>query len=291
MAQRPRNRWDMPPEDMARSLQRDKERFLSNLMVDPSAWTIAKKLAPRMGHHGDEGLRGIYQPATQGPGNLYWWIASGTSHHQGRLMMGLGADAEILEVEVNMGEDGTLYLCWSRFNDREDLVDLFLKHPTMMTIEGCLAVRGRQVQLKDRRVRLLDEPAKAGDVLPDPAEVLRPAWTGLLEEARLWTKSRRATLANGKPKPPMTSIRPYRAFLQHHLGWHAGTPLPEIGIDEQGAICAIWRKGGRSICLRFHDDHVHPSVNTGPVRTYAARRWRRERDVSMYDLFSYEHHI
>lgn len=244
-----RPRSEFAPDDLVRSIERRRTRFIAEVMIDPDAWTIAKAIAKDLrGSHG-EGLRGIFVPSPEGEGtgHVYWWTARRASHHEGRLLLRLNPDRSdpgLLEVEVNVDRDTTLYY---QFGMRQDdmaastLVTAFLAHPSVgQLIDGCISRNGRLVLIDvDGRIRL---STKVPD--NDPHEEIdglrRAAWEAMQERARRWSRSRRRTDEHGHPMPDRGPIASFRRWMDAE-GWILHRqPIPSISVEE-GRIVLTWR--------------------------------------------------
>ena len=257
------------PADLARSLERNRARFRSRIMVDPSAWQIAKALAPVINNEGGEGLRGIFDPAQGAHGGLFWWIARHASHHEGQLMLGYSPASEILQVEMNVDNDGTIYASWP--GREKALHPKFLAHPLLQNmVNGCLTYNGKQLQIRDHRVKLLRSPATSADLAPSITDIRRPLWLALVAEADEWAKLRRSVLPDGRPRPIKDALVPYRVYLreQTSYGWFR-SPVPDCEILPDRTIQLAWRRTGSVFTLRFADRSAHARQNLdGKVRVF-----------------------
>lgn len=244
-----RPRSDFAPDDLLRSIERRRARFMPDVMIDADGWSIAKIIARDLrGSHG-EGLRGIFVPSTEGdgPGHVYWWPARRASHHEGRLLLRLDPDRSsprLLEVEVNVDRDTTMYY---QFGIREDdmasspLVAAFLAHPSVgELIDGCISRNGRLILIDvEGRIRL---SSKAPDHDPhkDVEDRRRAAWATIEERARAWSRSRGRTDERGCPMPDRASIASFRRWMDKERWMLGRRPLPSITVDGS-AIVLTWR--------------------------------------------------
>lgn len=242
-----RPRSEFAPDDLLRSIERRRARFMAEVMMDVDSWTIARVVARRLrGSHG-EGLRGVFVPDDMGHGHVYWWVASRASHHEGRLLLRLEPDrssGRILEVEVNVDRDTTLYHQFGRGQDEptfSSLIDSFLAHPsTGPLIDGCLSRNGRLLLIDpEGRIRLSSKiPAD------DPHEEIenrrRIAWNAIEERARAWARSRSKTDAQGRPLPDRASISSFRRWIASERWMLNRRPIPSMHVDG-GTIVLTWR--------------------------------------------------
>lgn len=277
--QRPRNRWDRAPEDLARSTERDRARFSQRLLIDPRPWAIARLIAPNYcDGYGYEGMRGLFQPDIGEHGQIIWWPAAGTSHHQGMLFLGMNADTVVLEVEINTTDRGLLYPCWTAMReDSEALAEAFNAHPTMRDQrDGYLSRNGRLILLRDRKVRLCDEvPNDRRSRMAERA----PLWEELMTRCRRWAATRRATMPDGSPVPPMDSIAPFRAYVSSCLRY-GDAAVPEVTVLDDGAIVASWRTTGSLATIRFSHGMARPRINDdGEIIEYEPVQLRHERNA------------
>lgn len=218
---------------------------------------MAKAIAPHISHKGGEGLRGIFDPSIGEHGQLMWWVSHHASHFDGSLMLGYTRGSDVLEVEMNVGEDGTIYPCWSHFQDVQ--AERFLQHPMMLSlIEGCLPINGKQIQIRNSRVRLRSDPAAQGDHPAAPWTKRRKLWNDIEDDAKAWQNSRRLTLADGRPRPRADALRP---FLQYLTSASDMYPVPRVEILDDRTIQISWRRTGSAITVRFADGHAHTRMN------------------------------
>jgi hypothetical protein len=266
---------DIAPPDLARGMERDRTRFLSSLLVDPSTWEIARTLQRHMRGRDGEGLRGVFVPSSDGPGRLFWWIAGTASHAQGRRMLPPDMRADVmLEVEMNVGTDGTVYPCWSGFDDEDGILsEAFLAHPTIGPLmEGSITRGGRQIVLgrEGRSIRLLASPAPAVDLGEIEAAASLEDWSRLETEAGSWSRARSGFAPDGRTLPDRRSIRLFRRWLGRE--WH-GYAAPLVSIDGD-AVVAEWRSTDHYLRVAFDGDDIH-------VREIDGGRLREERATGL----------
>jgi hypothetical protein len=273
-------RSEFAPEDLVRSLERRRARFMPNVVVDPSGWDIARLVARELrGSHG-EGLRGIFVPDEGEHGRLYWWPAHKGSHYDGRMMLGMGLDrssSELLEVEANVHRDTTIFFQFGIPQselDASSSVEAFMRHPTVSDqMDGCLARNGRLVLIDvEGRVRL-SASAPAGDPHAELRSRREAAWAHLGRQAERWARSRRPTTDDGRAMPDRRSLASYRSWLRHG-GWCYGYhPLPSVEF-ENGSIVLEWRGSDLHGTIRFDG-------TTMSSRTVMRGRWREEGPIDV----------
>lgn len=248
---------DLAPPDLARGMERDRARFLAGVLIDPSTWEIARTLQRHLRGRDGEGLRGVFVPAPDGPGRLLWWIAGTASHAQGRRMIPSDLRGDVmLEVEMNVGTDGTIYPCWSRFDDDDGtLSESFLAHPTIGPLmEGSITRNGKQIVLgrEGRGIRLLSAPAPDLDLDEIEARASAADWARLVDEADAWSRTRSVRTADGVALPDRRAIRLYRRWLDGQ--WH-GYAAPLVTIVDD-AVVAEWRATDHYLRVTFDEDDV-----------------------------------
>lgn len=270
---------DLAPPDLARGMERDRARFLSGVLVDPSTWDIARALQRHLRGRDGEGLRGVFVPEPGGPGRILWWIAGTASHAQGRRMLPPEMRSDVmLEVEMNVGTDGTIYPCWGRLDEgRDDLVEAFLDHPTIGPLmEGSITRNGRQIVLgrEGRGIRLLATPAPDVDLAEIEAKACQEDWDRLASEGDAWSRTRSGRAADGRILPTRAAIRLYRRWLDRQ--WH-GYAAPIVTI-EGGIIVAEWRSTDHYLRVAFDGDDIHVrEIDGGRLREEVAAGLNTER--------------
>lgn len=276
-------RSEFAPEDLMRGVERDRTRFLPEVIVDPTTWEIARLVArTTRGHHG-EGLRGLYVHSSEGAGTTYWWPARLASHHQGRLLLRVGADRNspnVHEVEVNLAEDGDLYLQFGKLDDEwRDVERALVAHRSIgPLVDGCLSRNGRKIRIDHNgRLRITDRP------IDSEKEVQRRrhlAWSAFADEVDAWARTRRRTLPDGSPRPAGTIIANMRAWLAMQVGWMSSDPLPTRRITRDGVVLE-WRGTDRYAALTFEGTTMScrsvvrgEVLEHGPVEVGTRRRMR-----------------
>lgn len=288
MRQGNRSRSDFAPEDLVRGLERKKARFMPNVVVDPSAWRIARMVARELrGSHG-EGLRGAFVPNEGEHGRIYWWPSHVASHHQGRLLLGMDLDRSsqtILEVEANVHHDTTIFFQFGiskKDFDGSPMVDTFLRHPTIRDhIDGCLGLKGRLVVIDiDGCIRLTAQPP-SNDPKLELRERRMAAWTRLEEQASAWARSRRSNVEDGRAMPDRRSLASYRCWLTNERWSRGHHPLPSVQF-EGGSIVLTWKGSDLHGSLRFDGTTMSSRVvrngrwkEHGPVDVSTKSRMRR----------------
>lgn len=263
---------DLPPPDLARGMERDRARFLAGVLIDPSTWEIARTLQRHLRGRDGEGLRGVFVPAPDGPGRLLWWIAGTASHAQGRRMIPSDLRGDVmLEVEMNVGTDGTIYPCWSRFGDDDGtLSEAFLAHPTIGPLmEGSITHNGKQIVLgrEGRGIRLLATPATEVDLAEIEAKACQEDWKRLVSEGGAWSRTRSGRAADGRALPARASIRLYRRWLDRQ--WH-GYAAPIVTIVDD-AVVAEWRATDHYLRVTFDGNDVRVrEIDGGRLREIVA---------------------
>jgi hypothetical protein len=256
---------DKTPEDLATGMARDRRRFLEKVMVDPSQWRIARTLATRMrGEHG-EGLRGVFTWDGEGPGTIRWWFRDDAAHFMGRLHLGIsrsGNDESVLEVEMNVDSDGTIYPCWSSGSETaEELGKAFTDHPTISPlIDGCLSRNGRLIVLSrdGTGIRLPKSPPPERDRRDPRHPGRQKQWDALVERVRTWSATRRRTEPDGSTPPSRTSLATFRLWIGTHSTWHhANAPVPTVKVREDGTIVATWRSSDHVIRHSYLAGTIH----------------------------------
>lgn len=266
-----------------RGVERDRARFLPEVVVDPTTWEIARLVArSTRGSHG-EGLRGLYVPSDQGPGTTYWWPARLASHHQGRLLLRLDADRnsrDVHEVEVNLAQDGDLYLQFGTLDDRwRDVERALASHPSIgPLVDGCLSRNGRKIRVDHKgRLRITD---RAIDSEKAVEKRRHASWSAFADEVDGWARSRRPVLPDGSPRPNGMIIAGMRRWLAMQVGWMSADPLPtrRVGRD---LVVLEWRGTDRFATLSFEGTTMSSRTVTngevrenGPIEVGTPRRMR-----------------
>lgn len=248
-----RPRCEFAPEDLIRGVERDRARFLPEVAIDPSTWQIARLVArTTRGHHG-EGLRGLLALSDDGPGTTYWWAAHLASHHQVRLLLRLDADRSgggIHEVEVNLAEDGDLYIQFGRLDSEwEKVRDALVIHPSIgPLVDGCLARNGRKIRIDHQgRIRITDREIDCTGSIERRRHLL---WSAFADEIDGWARSRRRILPDGSPRPVGATLATLRSWTRIQVGWMSHQPMPHRTIRD-GRVVLEWRGVDRSAMLIF----------------------------------------
>lgn len=261
------------PADLARGLERDRARFKSSVVVDPSTWEIAKLLQLVLRGEPGEGLRGVFKPREGEHGRLYWWPAHLMAHGQGMRLLGIEdrVAGEVLEVEANVAGNGTIHLAWSGRpgGDAPDHSARFLAHPSISDlVDGCLARRGRQIVLTHDGIRLTGRPVDDTSIDAARQVARREGWRAVSARVDVWTRCRRKMDPRGLPVPAADSLRPLRHFIAEHVdGWHA-PPVPMMTAMPDGAVHLRWSGGGSATSLIFRDRQVHVRLNDSGTVTH-----------------------
>lgn len=267
---------DLQPEDYAKHIERDRESFIRSIMIDPTMWAIARHL---MKIHTDgyvtEGLRGIYDGSEGKHGQIIWWPARQASHHQGRLFLKKTID-NILEIEANVMENGTVVFFWSSL--KEDTSEQFLSHPSLKeNIDGMLAVRGKIVQIRQNRMHLCDDT-------PDPVKEnvyeRHREWTNINDLVDPWKRRRKDTMPDGSPTPLASSQRPFRIYMQMVMAYLYYDPVPAVSVTEDRQIRFEWRKTGSVAEMLFRDEGIFIRMNDdGNILTTEIDKLRRRSEI------------
>jgi len=277
------------PEDMARSVERDRLRFTANIVIDPTPWEIARLLSDNDRYNeAREGLRGVLDMREEGKYTFIWWKARYASHHQGALMLNLpvarSGDNKTMEVEVNIDEDGTLYIQYPNKHPLEHR----LKKTRMFKnlVDGMLAVRGRIIVLDDGRPRL----QRAGEDFKAAKEALGERrmhfWRDKEKEADRWSAMRRTHLPDGSPVPQMSVIRPYRAFVRYIVHSWMALPVAKITINDDSSIKIEWRRTASVARIHFKDGHATIHMNDdGLIREIGPEKWKNPYDVNLLGIY------
>lgn len=292
-----RDRREFAPEDLVRGLERDRARFMAGVAIDPSSWTIARMVARTTHGHYGEGLRGVFVP-DDGHGKLYWWPAHLASHHQGRLLLRMDVLREassIYEVEVNLDDDGDLYLQYQNgLPEHEVLRRGFLAHPTIgPLVDGCLSRNGRKMRIDSfGRVRITERP------IPTLGTVSRSrheSWWALSDRADAWSRTRRRTMEDGSPMPHRPSLRTLRLWLEMATKWYSGHPLPGLTVKEDGFVMT-WHGVDRRAALTISGTTASLRTVVDGVLTHAdpveVGTWSRMRTACPIpaDMYAYRSH-
>ena len=284
--QRPRNRWDIPPADMARILDREQTKFKENIMINPSPWTIAKVLRNVFADNQCEGLRGVFINKGEGDQSLIWWVAYRASHMQGRNMLGIEISNDIMEVEINIDADGTLYACWERDHSQEEA---FLGHQTMQNmVDGCLAVQGKKLAMRNGQIRFAGPGVDIQKEIQDDRLKMAAIWPQLLKQTRSWSSMKRTHLPDGRPVPQKSVITSYRSYLKTNDRFYTCFIIPLVTIEENGSIVLTWKKTGSIATITFKEDGAYLYKNEdGKISESGPHFWKKERDVDLF-RFTYD---
>lgn len=132
--------------------QRRNERCLKAIMVDPSQWQMARRIARSYEAGENECLRGLYLPDRQ-EGRILWWPARYMAHWLGRIILKVSANETCLDVEVNRDAEGRLYFLPD--DESDPLVARFLSEPAIRDHhDGYLSTGRKIIAVKDGRVAL-----------------------------------------------------------------------------------------------------------------------------------------
>ena len=235
------------PAVVASRLDRTRRLLDGRVLVDASAWRLAREIADtnvEADGWGGEGLRGVWSPEGGPHGTTRFWAADLATHADACRLLGLpsgppGADVGSFrswEIEIPLLEDGTMPLSWTR--GAETVADAVLADPRIGFDDGLLSRGGRTLVALGRRVRFADR------VGPFDPEAARDAHR--TAGKRAWTSAAAALERSGRGNgvPPAPAALAAAGDLLRSLRSRAFPPPPQVSVSPNGEIAFEWRGVG-----------------------------------------------
>lgn len=282
-------RQDTSPERRAALLERDALLLRSRILVDPSASRMAREIL-RTRREKDgwtcEGLRGVWNPQGGPNGTTTWWAADYATHSDGCRLLGLPngpsreiRDLHVWEVEVNIDEDGSMYLCWHP--SREDVANAIIAQiGSDGMVDGCLARNGRILALRGDGIAFLlpEDMAEDPKAIRDRQRREKPEAFAALK-ADLVRLADPHALRNGLT--PHDDVLAAARTLVRRLSETIDVTAPLMTVSEQGEIAFEWRRPGcfATIQLRIDGKVVGRVVYRNRAQFAIDEPWRDEMDL------------